>query len=447
MSSSVPVIQSKLASIDTFLKSLHGNFLLSISIRGAAALVALAANIALARLLGVAEYGRYMTLYSAAIVLGSLAVRGTDQLLTRELSAGAAVQHYWRRVLARWVTRRVVPGVAIAVMLYVVWSLLAHTSGSGGSHWLADLAALVLIALNSICILVAGGLNGFRASQRSQSLVPLVNNGMVLVLLGVLWFGAGEFINGTAALWFQTIGYGLACVLGWYWLRSASSRKNGQSPIMAKPATENVRPADWALASRHFFFITIAAVLINRVDVVFVSTLAGNHTAGIYVAGARLAQVALLVAVSVNTILSPRISEAWHAKNHTKVRQLVRSGLAFTFTVAVFEVLIAIFFGSDIIRVFGSAYSSSTTVFILIVVAYALWTLAAPGYALLNMTGSEKVVANLSWMVAIVNVIAILVLVPFYGAVGGGWAMFAGYAVVLPVLIGILRKTSRFAAR
>lgn len=440
------MIESKTALTDTFLKSLHGNFLISIFIRGGAALVALAANVALARLLGVSEYGSYMTLYSAAIVLGSLAVRGTDQLLTRELSAGAAVHSHWQRQLVHWTTRRVGLGVVVAIVLYLIWSFLAHTSGSSWSRWPADLATMMLVALTSICIMVAGGLNGFGASQRSQILVPLINNGTVLVLLGILWLGAGESINGTAALWFQTIGYVLACVLGWHWLRRVSARSTLPS-VVAEPAIQNVRPASWALASRHFFFITIAAVLVNRLDVVLVGMLAGNHTAGIYVAGARLAQVALLVAVSVNIVLSPRISEAWHRKDYAKVHHLVRSGLLFTLVVAVLDVLIAVFFGSEIIKVFGSAYAASTPVFILVVSAYALWTLAAPGYALLSMTGAEKVVANLSWLVAIINVVAILVLVPFYGAIGAGCAMVAGFAIVLAPLVFILRNKLKYAVR
>lgn len=447
MASLSPFAALRLLETFPLLKSLHGNFLFSIFIRGAAALVALAANVALARLLGVTEYGRYMILYSAAIVLGSLAVRGTDQLLTRELSAGAAGHSHWRQALGRWAGRHVVVGLVIAIALYLIWSFFMHPAGTGWNRGLADVAALILIALYAICILIAGALNGFGATLRSQTLVPLVNNGVVLALLAVLWFGMSVPVNGTAALWFQVLGYAFACALGWRWLHRLEFGRSGQHAAVAEQTLENPQPTGWGLASRHFLFITIAAVLVNRLDVVLVSMLAGNHTAGIYVAGARLAQVALLVAISANTVLSPRISLAWSYKDYSAVRKLVRRGLFFTAAVAVSEVIIAALFATDIVKLFGGAYALSASVFIWVVVAYALWSLAAPYYALFSMTGRQKSVAALSWIVAVVNVAAMFLLVPLLGATGGAIAMAMAYACVLAPLAFLTRRAYRLNTR
>lgn len=441
MSSLAPFTAQHWLVFGSLLKSLHGNFLLSIFLRGAAALVALGANVVLARVLGVDEYGRYMTLYSAAIVLGSLAVRGTDQLLTRELSAGAASQSGWRHELGSWCRKRVAVGVGVAAIIYLAWSFFASKPGSGWGRWLADPAALILIALFSLCAMFAGALNGYGASQRSQSLVPLINNGVVLLVVGGLWFGAIRSISGSMVLWLQTSGYLLACVLGWYWLSRLMHRESASDATVTERITSNTGSSGWVSASRGFFFIAIGAVVTNRLDVVLVSMLAGSRSAGVYVAGARLAQVALLVAMSVNIVLSPRISRVWYTGSRVGIRHLLRGGFLFTVAVSVLEVLIAVLFGSDIVKVFGGSYSGSAPVFILIVAAYAFWTLAAPGYALLGMAGAEKMLAALSWLVAIVNVVALLILVPLYGAFGGGCAMIAGYVVVLPFLVGaVMRK-------
>lgn len=430
---------------DSLRKSLHGNFLLSIFLRGATAILALAANVVLARVLGVTEYGHYMTLYSAAIVLGSLAIRGTDQLLTRELSAGGAGDTGWRREIGRWCRRRVTLGLIVAAGIYFVWSTFTRTSGAGWARLWIDASTVLLIGLFSVCTLLAGALNGFAASQRSQALGSLVNNCVVLLALGALWVLSVRGINGSVALWLQALGYLIACGIGWYWLRGLKISGLQGNLVLARQRSVQNRSSGWSLASRSFLFITIAAVLVNRLDVVLVSMLSDQYTAGIYVAGARLAQLALLVALSVNIVLSPRVSKAWSANDHTRAQRLLRGALVFTVTVSVLEVLVAIFFGSDIMRIFGSAYSGSTGVFILVVFAYALWTLAAPGYAFLSMTGSERMVAILSWLVAGVNVVAIDVLVPMYGATGGGWAMVAGYAIVIPCLLIALKKKFRHA--
>lgn len=431
----------------TLLDSLHGNFVQSIFIRGAGALAALSANIVLARLLGVNEYGRYMSFYSVAIVLGSFAVRGSDQLLTRELSSSTAEQSYRRRELARWSLKRTTIGIAAAVMVYVIWRLLAHFLQISAGPLFGDVAALMLIGTYSGCTLIAGALNGFRASQRSQSLVPLVNNGVVLLVVGVLWIGFRESITDTAALWLQFLGYAFAAALGATWLRRLL--RNSQNPkfIKATLMSNDRYSSSWASASNNFLMVTIAAVVVNRLDVVLVSMLVGNHIAGIYVAGARLAQLALLVAVSVNTVMSPRISKEWSTKNYRALRHLLNNGFIFTALVSAAEIILAVLYSKDIIGFFGSEYTESKYVFLLVVVAYSLWTLAAPVYALLNMTGSERTVSAISWLVVVSNFTAIMFLVPAYGAVGGGLAMITGYAIILPIsIIAAFRKLKSLSA-
>lgn len=430
---------------EPLLKSLHGNFFLSIFLRGVTAILALAANVVLARVLGVTEYGRYMTLYSAAIVLGSLAVRGTDQFLTREIAAGTIREPAVRGLLARWSGKRVAVGVGAAVAIYLIWSVFGPASLAGPYRWTAGIAVLLLIALCAACATLAGILNGFGASQRSQSLVPLFNNGVVLLAIAGLWLATVKTIDSTVALWLQACGYLLACMVGWYWWRScvhADAHHVRTTPAQSTLVTPSRR---WGQVSRNFLFISVAAIVTNRLDVVLVSMLGGNRAAGIYVAGARLAQIALLVAMSVNTVLSPRISRAWHDGDYAKTKRLLCSGLVFTISVSIVEVFLAIFFGSDIIKIFGSPYSESTAVFVSVVVAYALWTVGAPAYALLSMTGSERVVAGLSWFIAFVNVVAIGILVPVYGAIGGGWAMVAGFLLALPILIVVVWRRAKLS--
>jgi len=413
--------------------SVHGSFAASVLVRGAGAILALAVNVVLARMLGVAEYGRYMTQLSAALILGSLAVRGSDQLLTRELSAGGAKHTGWRHELRHWAIRRVAVGIVLAVVAYFIWIFIARTAASGWDRWSTVLAGALLIMLFPLCTLTAGALNGFGASLRSQTLALVLQNIAILVLLGVMWLLFDGLRSGGTALWLQAGGYTLALLVGWRWLH-ASVRGNGttaQVGDISPQVATGTSSKRWSSASRHFLLVAVAALLVNRLDVILVSSLAGNATAGIYVAGARLAQVALMVAMAVNTVLSPRISEAWARKDFAAARRMLRGGLMFTIPVAVVEVAAAFFFARHIVALLGSAYAKSAMPFAWVTMAYALFTLAAPYYAYLGMTGSEKSLASISWMVLIANVSAIFLLLPLYGATGAGMAMGVGYALAL----------------
>lgn len=419
------------------------DFVLSAGMRGFGAVLALALNVLLARLLGVREYGRYMTWLSMGLVLGGLAVRGVNQVLTRELAGGAHADRNQRRMLRRWAAGRVSRGAALLAVVYLAWVLILQSKLSFETlPWSAVLAGIGIVGLFAFCVIEAGAINGFSASLRSQALLLVVRNGGTLVLLGLLyWLLAGPY-RAAQALWLQTGGYAIALLVGAYWLRGLARHKlDNEAASRVAPTGSNALTRDWTVSSRHFLLVTIAAVLVNRVDVVLVSALSGAEVAGVYTAGARLAQVALIVALAVNVVLSPRIARAYKRGDHAEIRRLFRSGLVFAVPIAVIEVLVAVGLASPIVGVFGASYAAAAAPFTWVTVAYALWAVAAPGYALFAMTGLEKTVAMLSWLVLIVNVGMMVLLVPHYGAAGGGVAMAVGYAIVLPMLLILLKRT------
>lgn len=418
------------------------DFVLSIGIRGLGAVLALALNVLLARLLGVTEYGRYMTWLSMGLVLGGLAVRGVGQVLTREMAGGANTDRSLRRVLTRWAVGRVIRSAVLLAVVYLAWVLILQSKLSFETlQWSAALAGIGVVGLFAFCSIEAGAINGFSASLRSQALLLVVQNGGTLALLGLMyWLLTGPH-RVVQALWLQTGGYAIALLLGAYWLRGLARHKSeNEAASRIAPTGSRALTRGWNISSRHFLLVTVAAVLVNRVDVVLVSALSGAEVAGVYAAGARLAQVALMVALAVNVVLSPRIAHAHKRGDRAEVQRLFRSGLIFTVPIAAIEVLGAVGLAPWIVGVLGISYTASAAPFAWVTVAYALWTVAAPGYALLAMTGLEKMVAALSWVVLIVNIGAMVILVPLYGAAGGGAAMAAGYGLVLPVLLGALAR-------
>ncbi len=418
-------------------------FIYSIGIRGVGAILALSLNVLLARLLGVAEYGRYMTLLSLALVLGGLSVRGVDYVLTREFAGEARTSPALRKSLSRWATLMVGKSTSLAVLVFLAWSVLIYFGWSvvwvSAQVKLAIIAGIAIILFSPFVSVGAGAINGYSASLKSQSLTLVVQNGTVLGLLGVLYLAASQSIDLSQVLWLQAAGYAVSLLVGAYWLRGlVRERSIGSDDRCSTDIRNKNNPKSWTTASRHFLLITVAALLINKLDVVLVSSLAGAAVVGVYAAGARLAQVALIIALAVNVVLSPRIAKAHKAGEQSSVAQLVRSGLKFTIPIAVVEIILAWLFASDIVGIFGESYAASAGPFLWVVIAYAFWTALAPAYALLSMTGKEKLVAAISWLILIVNVVAIYFLTPIFGATGAGVAMTIGYVVSALVMVIIL---------
>ena len=418
-------------------------FVYSIGIRGIGAILALSLNVLLARLLGVAEYGRYMALLSMILVLGGLSVRGVGSVLIRELAGEAGTTPVLRKSLTRWATFRVGKSTSLAMLVFLAWSVLIYfgwlTVWSSTQIKLAIVAGVAIILFSPFVSIGAGAINGYSASLRSQGLTLVVQNGTVLGLLGVLYLTVSQSIDLSQVLWLQAAGYAVSLLVGAYWLRGLVRERNIGSDDWCLSAIRNKNnPKNWTTASRHFLLITVAALLVNKLDVVLVSALAGSEVVGIYAAGARLAQVAMIIALAVNVVLSPRIAKAHKAGERSSVTQLVRSGLKFTIPIALAEIVLAWLFASDVVDIFGKSYAASAGPFLWVVIAYALWTALAPAYALLSMTGKEKLVAAISWIVLIVNVVAITILTPLYGATGAGLAMAIGYGVAASLIFFVL---------
>lgn len=413
-------------------------YLLAIGVQGVGALLGVGLNVVLARLLGVVQYGLYVTLLSVVLILGTLASGGANKLLTRELARNITAPPQWARALARWALRRVGQGAIAGTLAYLVWLLFLQSEFIAlAQFWLAAFAGSFLILLLAFCLAIAGAINGLMAPQRSRALVLIVRNGGVLVLVGVMYFWIQGPYTALQALWLQVCGFVLAGAVGTWWLISLSRET---APAAHQAQTYFTQPSvftkEWDTAARHFLILSAATVLINRLDTVLVHGLAGPEVAGLYTAGARLGQVAMMVALAINAVMQSRIARAYGAGDSIMVRNYLLHVTMFTLPLAIAEVAVAVVFAPQIVGVFGVNYAHSAAPFTWAVVAYACVTAMMPLYSLLTMVGAERFVALISWLVLAINISLVIVLTPAYGAAGAGVAMAAAYGVMMVSLVG-----------
>lgn len=408
--------------------SLHGKVLVSIGVRVIGAGLAFAANVYLARLLGVGNYGHYMALLSAALLLGAFAVGGTNTVLVKEIAGGNRVEN---RAMVLWLFRRVGVAIVLAIGAYLVWTSISGASMV--SVTTVDVGVVAVIILCTILTIQAGALNGLMATIRSQMLPLAIKN--VALLAGVVFcaYAIKTSLSVSQALGLQAASYGIAVACGLAWIGPRWKVRMMQGAVRGTVNLTNTK--SWSKMASHFLLMTVAATLINRFDVILVAGLSNDNVAGVYAGGARLAQIGLMVALALNTVLAPRFAGAWARNEWGDAKRLFKGALTMTVPVAAGEVIFAMFGAHYVAALLGPGYSNSAEVFVWTMVAYALWTLTAPAVALLTMTGSERTILLASWMILLVNCAAICLLVPRYGAMGGALGMTAGYFVTLPILV------------
>lgn len=423
------------------------DFLLSLCARGAGAPLALIASFLLARLLGPAGFGHYMTLLYAGLVAGGIATYGVNPVLTREIAAqppalrSAAVVDLTRWAL--WLT-----GLLSLGSIALLWLWLCFGPNAPDSNWSERIATALLVPLWVLVSVWIGVLGGLSRVGKSQALDNLLKNG--LLLGGALIFFFVGIHSPTKALWLQVIGYAAAALLGVYWVVEATNKVAHDAEKGAhadNPLSLKRRHGIWLRSASGFFGMTLATWLFVRLDVVVVNALAGGTSAGIFGAAARLAQVAQIVGLVWLRWLQPRIaSQARYGKTDQLTRSL-RIGLIGSAGMTSVVVFTCWLWAPDLIHLFGRGFDNAIMPFRFLLLGNLAWSIAVPYLVVITMAGREFIAAIIIWGQLGLALILSAVLIPTLGALGAAWAWTAALVAANLCIVGLgLREKNRLSS-
>ncbi len=263
------------------------DLLFSMLVRGAGIPLAFAANLLIARLLGPEKFGLYITLLSVALVGGGLAAYGLGPVLTREISAvNRTQQPETIRSLGSWALRFFAILSVVVMLLTLAW--LALGPGAPSSTWPERIGAVSIIPLSAAVMLVAGVLSGMSQVARSQAVGTIWRNGILLIGVSLLFAIGAD--RPTDVLFMQVMSFGLAILVALFWIGWSVLKPAGLLGVWFVSSIHPVRARVLRRAARHFFVISLAWLLLGRLDVVIVNALAGTTQAGYFGVAARLGQ-------------------------------------------------------------------------------------------------------------------------------------------------------------
>lgn len=177
----------------------------------------------------------------------------------------------------------------------------------------------------------------------------------------------------------------------------------------------------------------MARQMLNRVDVLMLTPLAGAAATGLYSAAFRITYLLTFVPVILNTVLSREFSAAYAASDNARLRRTYKAGLIIA-TGAILPMAVGLMFGAeDILRqLFGAEYASAASILVILVVSQSLQALSIVSNALLIMTGRSNAFAAINGFSLGANLCANMLFIPLYGAIG---AAFVSVAIASASLI------------
>ena len=415
------------------------DFTVSLIARGAGAPLALAANVLLARALGAERYGQYLTLVSAALVAGGISGFGVSGVITREIAAQPLpTRHALAREIVRWANMLTAQYGALAATLLVLW--LALGPGAPISNWPQRLLAAGLVLPSIWVVTFPSGLAGLMRVPQSEAIANTIKNS---ILLGAAWF-ITTLPTATAdyALVAQLSSTTLAAMIGYAWFRHyAQPPTEGPVPVVTPTRPDPDRKVWWR-SSAYFFSISVATIVLMRLDVVIVNAFANETEAGLFGAAARLAQAAQVVGLVWLVWLRPRIASAVARSARHEVVHLLRTSTLGIVSMAGAITCIAWLVAPLIITLFGRGFDGAVWPFRLLLLANFTWCAVVPLYTLLTMAGAERTTSRIIWAQLVLTLGLSVPLCRLFGATGAAYAWATG-SVAWAIAIAVVGVRNR----
>lgn len=166
----------------------------------------------------------------------------------------------------------------------------------------------------------------------------------------------------------------------------------------------------------------IAYFIMQSIDVVILSIYEGFDQIAYYSVSVKLAMVTALALMSVNIVIAPRIAEIYEKKEFQSLQQLIKHSTRIIFFISICVLSILFFFSEEILNLFGEGYVVAKNALITLLVAQFFNAFSGPGAIYLNMTGRQKILNKILIAGLAVNITLNFYLIPAYGINGAASA-------------------------
>jgi O-antigen/teichoic acid export membrane protein len=388
--------------------------LITFIIRVVSAFIALVSQILLARWLGTFEYGIYVAVWVAVIILSTITCIGFPSAVVRFIG------EYRERGQPD-----LIHGV-IRASMYI--SLLFSTLVAGvGCYILYQFPEIVTdyyvipIFLAAICLpmLAVEGVMDCIARAFNWPKVAFLPT-YILRPIAIILFAGGAFILGFPANAETTMWAAIIASLIATFVQFGVLLIKLQKTIPYQKPTYKIKT--WVLVALPIFLVEGFYVLMTSVDVLFVSALMTPQDTAVYFATTKILALVHFVYFAVRASVSHRYS-AFHTNgNQEAFQDFVQKTVSWTFWPSLLMAAFMAIFGKFFLMLFGSEFTSGSFILIVLLCGIVIRSSIGPAEALLVMAGRQKMCAGIYAITLSVNIALNIALIPMFGILGAAIA-------------------------
>ncbi len=400
-------------------------------IRVVSAFIALVSQILLARWLGTFEYGIYVAIWVAVIILSTLTCIGFPSAVVRFVGE---YRERKRPDLIRGVIQAsMLISLLVSLVIAISGCFILYTYPQIATDYYVIpvyLAAICLpmLAIEGVMDCIARAYNWPKVAFLPTYILRPI---MVLLVVGIA-FGLGFLADAITTMWAATIA-SFSATFFQFFVLFAKLRK--RVPY-AKP-TYQIKT--WVLVALPIFLVEGFYTLMTSVDVLFVSALMGPDDTAIYFAATKVLALVHFVYFAVRASVSHRYS-AFHTNGDVPAfQEFVQKTVSWTFWPSLLMAVFMAITGKYFLMLFGAEFTAGTYILLVLLIGLVIRSSIGPAEALLVMAGRQKLCASIYAVTLTVNIVLNISLIPIFGIMGAAIAT----SIALTFETGFLHSSAK----
>lgn len=379
------------------------------------------AHLAVARLIGKADYGIYALMLSWVSLLATVAQAGQDTNVVRFLPTYVIKDEWGKAKGLRRGIGLLVLGISTAMA--AAGCLFVDLVGARQSEaW----RATFYIGLAMLPILTqlqqSGAMHrAFKRAVGSNVYTVIVRPMAMLALLAVLDVTLGRLDAPIAA--------GASAVAALVALAISAWHLTRDWPTAGRDAPPKYEISRWARVGAQLSFLSIVIVAGNRLDVLILGALLGTGDLGPYYAAVQIAGLALYAGQAVNVILAPLIAERYDAGDMQGLQAVSNRATRISFLGALMAAVCCALAGRWVLGAFGPGFETAYIPLLLLLLGYCVTSGFGEVGFLLSMTRYQRQVSLFVLVGIAANVAIAVTLVPRWGPTGAALGAIASLTI------------------
>ena len=163
----------------------------------------------------------------------------------------------------------------------------------------------------------------------------------------------------------------------------------------------------------------IAYFIMQSIDVIILSMYKGFEEIAYYSVSVKLAMLTTLALMSVNIVIAPRIAEIYENQEMQTLQKLIKRSTRIIFLISVCVLGVLFLFSEEILSLFGKDYSTANNALLFLLSAQFFNAVSGPGAIYLNMTGRQRTLNKILIFGLAINISLNFYLIPIEEAYGG----------------------------